>query len=315
MIFNVIRSQLDFKWSLNFFDAFDVGDLWPNATMTAEDALLFVGDDGSQRQIIKSIINLCKATIRIINVFSKPLGTLIAESEILVYISVFVVASEHDNLLWILQFQRHQQADDLQTIVTFVDVVAEEHIIKCMNIALIQWESPDIEESHQVNILTVEVTEDLQRRLNILYNRRLCTDNRRKLCCQLNDVFPFAREFCAWLDILSILRLQQRLNKYLTQRIIWIFIDLFVIFEIWIQSLRLFCKFVNRYLSHYQRKVFSLRLLLIRLRCNMSLICKMELSIHIVIAIRVLLNPILRSLILRIFLLRFDFLEQIVVIC
>jgi hypothetical protein len=58
-------------------------------------------------------------------------------------------------------------------------------------------------------------------------------------------VLSFAWEFTSWLDILTFLWLQERLQEHLAQRVIWIFINLCMILLLWIQFLWLFSKFVD----------------------------------------------------------------------
>ena len=109
---------------MNRFNAFNVLNSWTNTTMAAEDSLLFISDYSSKWHLLKDLINLCKDTIWIINIFSKSLGALITKSEVSVDMLVLMVTSEKHDLLWELQLQRHQQADDFKTVLTLVNIIS-----------------------------------------------------------------------------------------------------------------------------------------------------------------------------------------------
>jgi len=80
-----------------------------------------------------------------------------------------------------------------------------------MNITLIHRELPDIEETHQVHILSVQVAKDLQWWPDVLYYDRLRAENQSALIGQLNDVLALARKLTTRLKFLTLLWLQQRL--------------------------------------------------------------------------------------------------------
>lgn len=155
MIFDVVRAQLNFKRSLYLLDALDVGDLGTNAAVATEDSLLFISHDGGQGQVVECIVDLGEATVWIINILTKSFCALIAKSQILVHISVFVVTSQHHDLLRVLELQGHQQTDDFQTVLSLIDIVAKEHVVESVDVALIKWIVPNIIESHQIHVLSV----------------------------------------------------------------------------------------------------------------------------------------------------------------
>ena len=51
---------------------------------------------------------------------------------------------------------------------TLVDVVTQEEIVVSMDIASVGWGLPDIEESHQIYILTVDITNNFDWRSDFL---------------------------------------------------------------------------------------------------------------------------------------------------
>jgi len=71
-----------------------------------------------------------------------------------------VVATEQVNLVWELHFQSHEQANGLERVVATVDVVTQEEVVVTFDVTVLVRDSPEIEESHQVLVLPVNVTED-----------------------------------------------------------------------------------------------------------------------------------------------------------
>ena len=70
VILDMVRPQLDFKGSLDLFDALNIGDLGTNTTMTTENTLLLISDNNRERKVIESIVYFCKATVRVVDVFA-----------------------------------------------------------------------------------------------------------------------------------------------------------------------------------------------------------------------------------------------------
>ena len=70
VILRVINSKLNLKGSLDLFDSFNVLDGWTNTSMATKHSLLFVIDNSCERHLFKSLIDLGKHTIWIINVLS-----------------------------------------------------------------------------------------------------------------------------------------------------------------------------------------------------------------------------------------------------
>jgi hypothetical protein len=102
VVLALVSTKLDLEWSLDLFDSLEILDSWADSTMAAEDTLLLIRYDSSQGHLLKGFINLHEYTIWVIDVFSKTLGALVSEAEILVHVFVFVVASKEHNLLGVL---------------------------------------------------------------------------------------------------------------------------------------------------------------------------------------------------------------------
>lgn len=114
-----------------------------------------------------------------------------------------------------------------------------------MNITMVHRILPDIEEAHEVNVLSVQITKDLERWPNVLNYHGLCLQYCCTLIGQLYNMLPLARKITPRFQLLPLLRLHQRLQKHLTQRIIRILVNFNMIFVVRIQSFRLLCKFVD----------------------------------------------------------------------
>ena len=69
-----------------------------------------------------------------------------------------VVAAQDEEVLWVLDLVREQQADRLERLLAPVYVVAEEEVIG------LWWETAVLEEAEEVVVLAVDVTTDLQLR-------------------------------------------------------------------------------------------------------------------------------------------------------
>jgi len=100
-----------------------------------------------------------------------------------------VVSSEHEDLLRILQLQRQEQAKNFQTLGPSVNVVTEEEVIEACDVTTFARGFPNIEEPHQVMIISVNVSEDLDRRFEITLNQdRLGRKNLLNFCNQVKNL-------------------------------------------------------------------------------------------------------------------------------
>jgi hypothetical protein len=257
MVFRVVPSKFDFERSLNLFNAFNVLDCWSNTSMTSKDSLLLISDDGSQWHLLKALIDLCETTVWIIDVLTKSLSALISESKVFVYVFVFMVSSEQNDLLWISEFESEQKTNNFQTVHALVDVVSKKEIVECVDVSSVDWSLPDVEESHQINVLSMEVSKDLHWWSDLLDHNWLSSKDLRDFICKLNNVLSLAWEISLWLNVLTLLWLEQWLQKHLAKSVIWVFINLGVVLLLGIQFLWFFSKFINRNLSNNQREVFG----------------------------------------------------------
>jgi len=124
VVLRVVNSKLDLEWSLDLLNRLDVLNCWSNTTMAAENSLLFIRNNSSERHLFKCFINLHKDTIWVVNILTQSLGTLIAKAKILVHMLVLMISSKKHDLLWVFELKGKQEADDLKTVLALVDVVS-----------------------------------------------------------------------------------------------------------------------------------------------------------------------------------------------
>lgn len=253
----MIGSQFNFKWSLDLLNAFDILNGWTDTSVAAEDSLLLISDDSSQWHLFECLIDLGKDTVWIGYVFSKTFRAFITEAQVLVDVLVFMVTSEKHDLLWIFQLQSEEEANDFETVMTLVDIVTQEKVVISMDITSVGWSLPDIEESHQVYILTVDITNNLDWWSDFLNHNWLSSQNLCAFVCQLDNVLSLAWKLTTWLNLLTFLWFQQWLEEHLAKSVIWIFINLGGILLLWVQLLWLLSKLVDGNLSNNKRKVLG----------------------------------------------------------
>ena len=117
---------------------------------------------------------------------------------------VLMVTSTQKDLLGIFELKSKEKADNLKTICTFVNVVSQEEVVEGMNVSSITRSLPDIEESHQVDVLTMNISNDFSRWPNVFDDNRLGCQKLSTFVCKFNDVLSFARELRLWLNVLAI---------------------------------------------------------------------------------------------------------------
>jgi len=130
-----------------------------------------------------------------------------------------------------------------------------------MNISGLRGSLPNVKESHQINILAMDVTNNLNWRSDLFDDDWLSGQDLSTLIGKLNDMLSLAWELLIGFDILSFLGFQERLHKHLAKSIIRILVNFSMILLLRIKLLWLFSQFINRYLSHNQGKVFCIRII------------------------------------------------------
>lgn len=294
----MVRAELNLVRPRDLLDSLDVSHSWANTAVAAED-LTILADGGRKRQVFEHLVDLCKATVGIVDILTETSSALSSETQIFVDMLVFVVATQQDDLLGVLQLESHQEADDLERVVTLIHVVTQEQVVVSLDIAGVRGHSPELEEAHKLNILAMEIAENLDRRSNVLDDGRLGRKHLSALIGDLDDVLAFQRELGVRLDILTILGSQQRLKEQLTKCLIRVLVNLGTqLLLVGVQLLGLLGELVDGDLAHNEREVFGLRVLHVALvlRClsgNMRLIRQLESAVHVVQRLLVLLDGFL----------------------
>lgn len=204
----MISSQFNFEWSLDLLNAFDVLNGWTDTSVATEDSLLLISDDSSQWHLFECFINLGKDTVWIVDIFSKTFFTLITETQVHIDMLVFMITSEEHDLLWIFELQSEEEAYNFETVMTLVDIVTQEEVVVSMDITSVGWSLPDIEESHQIYILTVDITNNLDWWSDFLNHNWLSSQDLCAFVCQLDNVLSLAWELTTWFDVLTFLWFQ-----------------------------------------------------------------------------------------------------------
>ena len=153
----------DLQWSLNSINLVKCVQCASNASMQADDSII---NNSCKREPIKEIVDLVEDRVWVVWIFSESAAALLSESESIVDPLVLVVSSQEMDLVWELDLQGHQQADGLQRVSTSVNIVTQEQVVITLDISAVIWDSPQVEEPHQILVLSMDVSEHLDRGIN-----------------------------------------------------------------------------------------------------------------------------------------------------
>ena len=132
--------------SHDFLDLVQVGELWGKAAVHAQNLVI---DDCSHWEAIKAI----SKSLPELDVISSL--ALVVESVDTVDGGALVVASEQEEVLWIFYFICQQQTNSFQRLLSSVDVVPQEQIVRLWRVATV------LKQTKKVEILAVHVSADL----------------------------------------------------------------------------------------------------------------------------------------------------------
>ena len=152
-----------FKWSSDLLNLLKAYKGASNTTVKADDSIF---DDSREREPVKEFINLVEDRVMFRWVFSESVTALFSEAKGIVDPLILVVTSQKMNLVWESDLQRHEQADCFERVTSSVDVISQEEVVVALDITVFIWSSPKIEESHQILVLTMDVTKNLDRGVN-----------------------------------------------------------------------------------------------------------------------------------------------------
>ena len=152
-----------FKRSSDLLNLLQANKGASNTTVKADDSIF---DDSREREPVKELINLVEDRVMFRWVFSESVTALFSEAKGIVDPLILVVTSQKMNLVWESDLQRHQQADCFERVTSSVDVISQEEVVVALDITVFIRSSPKIEESHQILVLTMDVTKNLDRSVN-----------------------------------------------------------------------------------------------------------------------------------------------------
>jgi hypothetical protein len=124
----------------------------------------FIINDSGEWEPFEKAIDSVENAITIQRIFSKSVSAFIRETETVVDPSIFMVTSDHMDLIRESDLESHQETDSLQRMGSSVDKVSEEKIVETFDITFLgtnAWRSKEVKESHQIAILTMDITENL----------------------------------------------------------------------------------------------------------------------------------------------------------
>lgn len=159
--------------------------------MDAEDSVLsqFISNNGTKGHPFKQVIHLLEDTFRVVNILIETLGAFLTEAKESIYVPILMVASQKENLSGVLELQREQEADDLETLATTINIVAQENVIKTANITCLLRRTPNVKESHQTIVVAVHIAKNLNRRLQLLDKHGLLLEDLHCFVDKFEDVF------------------------------------------------------------------------------------------------------------------------------
>lgn len=159
-------------------------------------------DDSCQWKVLKHVIKLLENTIGIIDIFTKASIALLTQSQVFVDVAIFVVTTQHEDLLGVFELKSHQKTDNFQTLATFINVVTQEKVIKTTDVTRFTWGAPDIQESHQIDVVTMDVAKNLDWRLQLLNYDWLLLKDVSALIDQFRNLFSFLSKALESSDLL-----------------------------------------------------------------------------------------------------------------
>ena len=126
----------DLQRSLDFLNIFDFLEGGADTSMHTKDLIVgaLIIHDSCQGEVLKHVIKLLENTIGVVDIFSETSIALLAQSQVLIYVAIFVVTAQHEDLFGVFELASHQEADNLQTLAAFVNIIAQEEVVEATNV-------------------------------------------------------------------------------------------------------------------------------------------------------------------------------------
>lgn len=202
-------------------------------------------DNRCQRHVLKHIVQLLENTGGVVDVLTKTSITLLAKTQVFIDIAILVISAQHKNLFGVLELERHEQTDNFQTLAAFVNVISQEEVVKTTDVSRLTRGPPNVQESHQVNIVSVNISKNLDWWLQRLNDNGLLLQDICAFINELGNLLPLLSKVLKGCDLLlSLFWLQKFLNKQREQAIVRVFLDEGR-FNIGAELFRFLLKFIN----------------------------------------------------------------------
>lgn len=137
----------DFLWSMLLVDYLEVVQIWTQSTMHSEYTIV---NNGSHWKLVEADTEVLPDP-HVVTSFA-----FVVKSIHSVDGSTLVVSSEHEESGWISDFVSEQQADGLNTLLASINVISNKQVF--LNTI---WVSSNFEQSEEIKVLAVNVSEDL----------------------------------------------------------------------------------------------------------------------------------------------------------
>ena len=130
--------------------------------MDTEDfvASRLVRNDTCKRKPFEQVIQLLEHTVGIVNVLTKSVRTFLTKTEISIDVPVFMIASEQEDLLRVLQFESQEQNNNFQALIASIHIISQKEVVISCDVSRFARCFPEIEETHKVHIVAMDVAEN-----------------------------------------------------------------------------------------------------------------------------------------------------------
>lgn len=179
----VLHLVHDLEGAADLLDVLEGVEGGADAAVQAEDLVL---DEGSQGQPVEQLVDAGEDRVLALGLLLDLLCALVPEAEVDVDLAVLVVAADEVDLFGVDALEGQQEADGLEGVAAPVHEVPQEDVVEVLDVlllAVLVRRAVEREETHQVGELSVDVPEDLERRLG-LQDHRLVYDD---LLCEVAE--------------------------------------------------------------------------------------------------------------------------------
>ena len=94
---------------MDLFNVFNLLEGGTDTSMDTENLVVctFIVDDGSERQVLKHIVELLENRVGVVDVFTEAARALLSQAQESIDVPILVVTSEQENLFRVLELQCH----------------------------------------------------------------------------------------------------------------------------------------------------------------------------------------------------------------